>query len=129
MLALTEVETVCADVALGDVDSFSSLTTINPLGLIVLAEVNGNTEVLSFDNTLNVFNWVKHRIPGFSKLIGLSLGRDEKMCIMLLQRLEIEIEAANLMHRKDAAYQKAVSKDKGKKELRNLISLVNYDGR
>ena len=92
-------------------------------------EVNGNTEVLNFDNTLNVSNWVKYRIPDFSKMMGLSLGRHEKMCIMILQRLEKEIEAANLMHRKDAAYQKAVSKDKGKKELRNLISLVNYDGR
>ena len=48
---------------------------------------------------------------------------------MLLQRLETEIEAANLMHRKDAAHQKAISKDKGKRELRNLISSVNYDGR
>ena len=92
-------------------------------------EVNGNTEVLNFDNTLNVSNWVKYRIPDFSKMMGLSLGRHEKMCIMILQRLEKEIEAANLMHRKDANYQKPVSKDKGKKELRNLISLVNYDGR
>ena len=124
MLALTEVETVCADV-----DNFSSLTAINPLGLVVLAEVNGNTEVLSFDNTLNVSNWVNQRIPSFSKLMGLSLGRHEKMCIMLLQRLETEIEAANLMHRKDADYRKVVSKDKGKRELRNLISSVNYDGR
>ena len=72
---------------------------------------------------------MKYRIPDFNKMMGLSLGRHEKMCIMILQRLEKEIEAANLMHRKDAAYQKAVSKDKGKKELRNLISLVNYDGR
>ena len=74
MLALTEVETVCADVGLGDVDSFYPLTTINPLGLVVSAEVNGNTEVLSFDNTLNVFNWVKHRIPSFSKMMGAFFG-------------------------------------------------------
>ena len=51
------------------------------------------------------------------------------MCIMLLQRLEREIEVANLQHRKDAAHRKAVSKDKGNRELRNLISSVNYDGR
>ena len=48
---------------------------------------------------------------------------------MLLQRLEIEIEATKLVHRKDATFQKAISKDKGKRELRNLISSVNYDGR
>ena len=129
MLALTEVEAVCVDVGLGDVDGLSPLTTINPLGLVVSAEVNGNTEVLSSDNTLNVSNWVKHRIPDFSKMMGLSLGRHAKMCIMLLQRLELKIKAANLMHRKDVAYRKAISKDKGKRELRNLISSVNYDER
>ena len=48
---------------------------------------------------------------------------------MLLQRLERVIKAANQLHKKDAAHQKAVSKDKGKRELRNLISSVNYDGR
>ena len=48
---------------------------------------------------------------------------------MLLQKLETEFEAANLVHRKDAAHQKSVSNDKGKRELRNLISSVNYDGR
>ena len=72
---------------------------------------------------------MKYRLPGFSKMMGLSLGRHEKRCIMLLQRLETEIEAAKLVHRKYATFQKAVSKDKGKRELRNLISSINYDGR
>ena len=83
VLALTEVETASADEGLGDVDSFSLLMTINPLGLVVLAELNSNTEVMGFDNTLNVSNWVKHRLFGFSKMMGLSLSRHEKMCIML----------------------------------------------
>ena len=48
---------------------------------------------------------------------------------MLLQRLQIEIEAAKLVHRKDVAHQKAVYRAKGKRDLRNLISSVNYDGR
>ena len=48
------------------------------------------------ENQLNISNWVKHRIPSFCKMMGLSLGRHKKMCIMLLQRLEREIEAANL---------------------------------
>ena len=91
--------------------------------------LNCNTEVRRLDNTLKVSNWVKYRLLGFSKMMGLSLGQHEKRCIMLLQRLETEIEAAKLVHRKDAAHHKAVSKDKGKRELRNLISSVNYDGR
>ena len=84
---------------------------------------------MGFGNRLNISNWVKHRLPNFSKMMGLSLGRYEKMCIMLLQRLEGAIEAANLMHKRDTAHRKVVSKDKGKRELRNLISSVNYDGR
>ena len=56
MLALTEVETASADEVLGDVDSFSPLMTINPLWLVVSAKLNGNTEMMGFDNTLNVSN-------------------------------------------------------------------------
>ena len=124
-----EGEAVIVDLGLGDVDSFSPLMTITPQGLVVSVELNRDTEVLGLENTLDISNWVKHRIPGFSKLVGLPVGRHEKMCIMLLQRLERVIEAANLLHKKDATHRKAISKDKGKRELRNLISSVNYDGR
>ena len=103
--------------------------SINLLELVVTVELNSIAKVRRFDTSLNVSNWVKHRLPSFSKMMGLSLGRHEKRCIMLLQRLETEIEAAKLVHRKDAAHRKAVSKVKGKRELRNLISSVNYDGR
>ena len=129
MLALTKVETAYAVEVLGEVDSSSSLMSINPLGLVVMVGLNCNIEVRRFDNTLKVSNWVKHRLLDFNKMMGLSLGPHEKRCIMLLQRLETEIEVAKLVHRKDVAHQKAVSKDKGKRELRNLISSVNYDGR
>ena len=129
MLALTEVETAYAVEVLGDVESSSPLMSINPLGVVVTAELNSNIEVRRFDNTLKVSNWVKHRLPSFSKMMGFSFGRHEKRCIMLLQRLEAEIEATKLVHRKDVSHQKVVSKDKRKRELRNLISSVNYDGR
>ena len=120
-LALTE--------GLGDVVSSSPLMTINPLELAVTVELNSNSEVIRFDNASNVSNWVKQRLPGFSKMMGLPLCRHTKRCTMLLQKLETKFEAANLVHKKDAAHQKAVSKDKGKRELRNLISSVNYNGR
>ena len=41
-------------------------------------------EVLSIETNLEISGWVKHRIPGFSKLVGLSLTRHEKLCIALL---------------------------------------------
>ena len=125
----TEKEVVSADMGLGDVDSPSPLMTISPLGLAVPAELNSGNEVLGLENTLYISNWVKHRLPVFSKMMGLSLGRHEEKCIKPLQGLEREIEATNLLNRKDAAHQKVVSKDKGKRELRNLISSVNYDSR
>ena len=88
------------------------------------------SEVLSFEAKLNISGWVKHRILGFSKLVGLSMSRHEKLCIALLQRLESEMEAANVLHREVSGNQKAVKfKNKGRRELRNLVSSVNYDGR
>ena len=114
VLALIEVEKAYAVEVLGDVDSSSPRMSINPL------ELNGIAVVRRFDNSLNVSNWVKHRLPGFSKMTRLSLGQHEKRCIMLLQRLETEIEASKLVHRKDVAHRKAVSKAKGKRELRKI---------
>ena len=79
---------------------------------------------------LDISGWVKHRIPGFSKLVGLSTTQHEKLCIALLQRLETVMEAANVLHRKAMGSKKvAKSKNKGRRELQNLICLVNYDRR
>ena len=74
VLALSEVETAYAAEALGDVESSSPLMSINPLGVVVTTELNCNTKVRRLDNNLKVSNWVKYRLPGFSKMMGLSLG-------------------------------------------------------
>ena len=79
-----EKEVVSADMGLGDVDSSSPLMTITPLGLAVPTELNSGNEVLGLENTLYISNWVKHRLPIFSKMMGLSLGRHEEKCIKLL---------------------------------------------
>ena len=62
VLALTEVKTAYAVEVLGDLESSSPLMSINPLGVVVTNELNSNTEVKRFDNTLKVSN----RLPGFS---------------------------------------------------------------
>ena len=70
------------------------------------------------------------RLPSFSKLVGLSLNRHENLCIDLLQRIEKEMMGAKAMDKKVTPTRKVVLfKDKGKRELRNLLSSVNYDGR
>lgn len=98
--ALAEGEMVSSVLGLGDVDSFPPLMTITPLGLALSAELNSGTEVLGLENTFDISDWVKHKILGFSKLVGLPLRQHEKMCIVLLSRLERDMEVANLLHRK-----------------------------
>ena len=71
------------------------LLTIIPLRLDLSLEVHNNSEVLDMGGTLDVSNWVKNRIPSFSKMIGLSMNRHEKLCIAYLQRLEREMAIIN----------------------------------
>ena len=106
------------------------LQIIAPSASTNSAELEEVIKVLSIETKLDISRWVKHRIPGFSKLVGLSMTQHEKLCIALLQRLETKMEAANELHRKATGSKKvAKSKNKGRRELQNLISSVNYNGR
>ena len=106
------------------------LKIVAPNESITSVEQEGDGEILSLEAKLNIFGWVKRRIPSFSKLVALSMSSHEKLCIALLQRLEFEMEAANVLHKEVSGNRKVVkSKNKGRRELRNLISSVNYDGR
>ena len=68
----------------------TELTDCLPLRIIASsassssAKLEEVTKVLSIEAKLNISGWVKHRIPGFSKLVGLSLTQHEKLCIALL---------------------------------------------
>ena len=63
---------------------YNPLLTIIPPGLALSLEVHNNSEVLDLGGTLDVSNWVKNRIPSFSKMIRLSMNRHEKLCIAYL---------------------------------------------
>ena len=103
--------------------------SIIPFDLSLSAEKCG-TETVGCESILDTSKWVKNRLPSFSKLVGLSLNRHEKLCIDLLQRIEKEMMDAKAMDKKDTPTRKVVIfKDKGKRELRNLLSSVKYDGR
>ena len=108
-----------ADFSIGETD-FSvglPLQIITPSASTNLTELEVN-EVLSIETKLDISGWVRHRIPGFSKLVGLSLSRHEELCIALLQRLESVMVAANVLHRKASGSKKgAKSKNKGRREL------------
>ena len=114
----------------GEVSLAIPFLSITPLRLPVSAEMSCGYVALECANTMDISSWVKNRLPGFSKLVGLPLSRHEKLCIALLQKIEKETEDAKLLNRKVTVPRKAVSnKVKGKRELRNLKSSVNYDGR
>ena len=128
---LGEEEWSISDKVLGGGDSSPvPLMAINPSGLQLSAESNGDIEAVGCVNTLDTSRWVQNKLPGFSKLVGLPLNRHERLCIDLLQKIEKETEAAKAMNRKVTLSRKAPSyKDRGKRELRNLQSSVNYDSR
>ena len=129
--ALVEEELNFSDTGLGGEDSSSiSLLSITPFGLPLSAELNCGNEAAECVNILDTSRWVKNRLPGFSKLVGLPLSRHEKLCIALLQNIERETEVAKAMNWKVTVSRKfVIYKDKGKRELRKLQSSVNYNGR
>ena len=128
---LVEDELNNSDMGLGGEDSLSTpLLSFTPFGFPLAAELNWSNEAVESVNTLDISRWVKNRLPGFSKLVGLPLCRHENLCIALLQKIERETEAAKELNRKISTTRKVVIfKEKGKRELRNLQSSVNYDGR
>ena len=119
-------------VGLGETEASDCLPlqTIASTVSTIPAVLEEATEVLSFENKLDISSWVKHKILGFSKLVGLSTTRHEKLCIALLRKLETMMEATNVLHRKETGNKKvAKSKNRGRRELQNLICSVNYDRR
>ena len=96
-------EVVLSEMGLGVEERFSycsPLITIAPSRLALPSEVHCGTEVMGLESPLDISNWVKHRIPGFGKLVGLPISHHEKLCIAHFQRLEKEMIDANLLRRK-----------------------------
>ena len=99
ILGVSMVEEVAfSEVVSGEEESLTDcnlLSIVIPPGLALLMEVHNDSKVLDIGGTLDVSNWVKNRIQGFSKVIGLSVNYHEKLCIAYLQRLEREMEVIN----------------------------------
>ncbi|GMY29468.1 hypothetical protein FCV25MIE_24710, partial [Fagus crenata] len=70
--------------------------------------------------------WVKQRHKGFCKLVGFPIDCHEQECLALLQKIEAYRFAKK---EKEGARRRNVSGKKGSRELRRLVSSVNYDGR
>jgi hypothetical protein len=70
--------------------------------------------------------WVNTQYRGLCELVGFPLDTHEKQCLALLRR----IEASRSRNKGVVGSRKVVcSGTKGARELRNLVSSVNYEGR
>jgi hypothetical protein len=70
--------------------------------------------------------WVKKHYRGFCKLVGFPMETYKQECLDLLHRIKAErFKYKSTIRRK----QTVGSVRKGFRELRNLVSTINYDGR
>ena len=97
----------------------------DPNGGLVLMTVEVEPVDISVENDLEPSAWVSKKVKGFGKWVGFPIDSCERQCVEFFQRLEKEWEkqaAAGSLRRT------ASSSTKGMRELRNLISIINYDG-
>ena len=80
---------------------------------------------ISVEDDLEPSAWVSKKVNGFGKWVGFPIDSCERQCVEFFQRLEKVWEkqaAAGSLRRTTS------SSTKGMRELRNLISTVNYNG-
>ena len=119
---------------LGDFGNYATRDTQSPLSCTPLDRIDPldftaftqeyTGDILALEEAMSV--WVEQRYKGFKKLVGMDLLGFEDECICLLHR--IDTERKRMRSTAGPRYTKG-SVTKGKRELRNLISLVNYEGR
>ena len=81
-VSFSATDAMVLSVGFGESEEFSDcapLKIITPNGLTTSVEQEEDDEILSLEAKLNIFGWVKHRISGFSKLVGLSMSCHEKL--------------------------------------------------
>uniref|UniRef100_A0A2N9GEV9 TIR domain-containing protein n=1 Tax=Fagus sylvatica TaxID=28930 RepID=A0A2N9GEV9_FAGSY len=98
---------------------------ISPLDCVPLALImpSGVASDLN-DQVLEPSQWVKGRHKAFCKLVGFPIESHEQECLALLQRIEADRftkKSTSVSHRRQGV--------KGTRELRSLISSINYEGR
>ena len=108
----------------------------NALDCVPLAkwDPQGGMELVSEEAALDDFLegedlepsvWVKRKIKGFGKFVGFPIDSCEQQCIAFFQKLEKVWEKQATV---GSLRRNASSSKKGMRELRNLISSINYEG-
>jgi hypothetical protein len=104
----------------------SSPLSCAPLARIDPVECPINVTVDCEMNPDQYSQWVKKHYSGFCKLVGFPMDTHEQECLALLQCIEVD----RFKFKSSTKVKQAVgSVRKGARELRNLVSTINYDGR
>ena len=113
----------------GETSECSSPLSCSPLAMMNPTEFSNSVAALDANVSASqevISQWVKKHYRGFCKLVGFPLDTHEQQCMALLQ----SIEAERFKYKSSVKMkQPAVSVRKGTRELRNLASSINYDGR
>uniref|UniRef100_A0A2N9FZT4 Reverse transcriptase domain-containing protein n=1 Tax=Fagus sylvatica TaxID=28930 RepID=A0A2N9FZT4_FAGSY len=124
MVASEEVEGWASLAGMGSEDTDGELAS--PLQCAPIAMIKPSGVVTVLEQTASEpSQWVKRKHQGFCKLVGFPIESHEQECLALLQRIEADRFArkVTLVPRRTPA-----PSLKGKRELRRLISTVNYEG-
>ncbi len=99
------------------------LARIDPVGFAELtAQYSG--DVFALEEAMSV--WVEQTYKSFGKLVGMPIVEFESEVIALLRRIDTERKKIRLESR---PRRPPSSTRKGTRELRNLISTINYEGK
>ena len=107
-------------VLVGDTDG----EPISPFDCVPLASIMPFGVISAPDKQVSKpSQWVKGRHKAFCKLVGFPIESHEQECLALLQRIE-----ADWFVKKSTSVSRRRQGVKGMRELRSLISSVNYEG-
>jgi hypothetical protein len=81
-------------------------------------------DVLALEEAMSL--WVEEKYRDFGELVGMPIARFEAECIALLRRIDAERKKGR---HTPGPRKPTKSTKKGTRELRNLISTINYRGK
>ena len=93
-------------------------------GLVLMAEEDDPVDI-AVEDDLEPSAWVSKKVKGFGKWVGFLIDSCERQCVEFFQRLKKVWEKQAVA---GSLRRTASSCTKGMRELRILISTVNYDG-
>ena len=99
------------------------LAKIAPMGFSEFTD-QYSRDVLALEEAMSL--WVEQKYRDFGELVGMPIARFEAECIALLRRIDAERKKGR---HTPGPRKPTRSTKKGTRELRNLISTINYGGK